>query len=253
MTLSAEGLDVSIGGRRLIEGLSLACEAGTITVIIGPNGAGKSTLVRTLCGLRAAARGRVELEGQEVNRLAPKARAKAIAFVPQVTTPSFPLSVREMVALGRIPHLRPLAGLSHSDREAVDEALAQLELLDFADRRVDSLSGGERQRAVLARALATRASTLVLDEPTTGLDIGHALDLLESLRAQARDGRTVVAVLHELELARRYADQVCCLHGDGVATVGDPSEVMQASVLDDLFRVRTRETPDGLSFSPRTP
>lgn len=253
MSLRADRLDVGIGGRTLVRALDLECATGSFTVVIGPNGAGKSTLVRTLCGLRRPSGGRVDLDGQDLSTVQGKTRAQAISFVPQATVPTFPLTVREMVALGRLPHLRPLAGLSQADRRAVDGALAQLELGGLADRRVDSLSGGERQRAVLARALATQAKTLVLDEPTTGLDVGHALDLLESLRDQAQDGRCIIVVLHELELARRYADQVVCLHGDGRTTTGPAAQVMQASVLDDLFRVRTRELAGGLSFEPRPP
>ncbi len=232
-----EGLAVELGGREVLRGIDAAFEKGRFTAIIGPNGAGKSTLVRAGLGILPALRGRVSIDGRDIGTLRRRQVARLMAFVPQDTHLEFAFPVEEVVAMGRYPYLDPLGREGPSDLRAVRWAMERLELLDLARRPVTALSGGERQRVFIARALATEAGALFLDEPVSNLDIGHRLDILEFLGGLSRSGKTVVAVLHDLEMALRFCDPILVLERGGVAGGGSPSALLTSGVLERVFRV----------------
>ncbi|EWM16668.1 ABC transporter ATP-binding protein [Kutzneria sp. 744] len=240
-------------GRPVVRDVSVDVPAGSWLAIIGPNGAGKSTLLKAAAGL-VPSTGDVFVGGRSVAALGHRERARLIGYAPQ--TPSLPegLTVTDYVLLGRTPHLGPLGREGRADLELVSGALQRLDLEALADRPLRTLSGGERQRAVLARVLAQQAGVLLLDEPTTGLDIGHAQSLLELVdQLRKADGATVVSTLHDLTLAAQYPDRVLLLDGGEVAAVGTPAEVLTADRLSRHYAasVTVLTAPDGsLVVSP---
>lgn len=224
-TLRAEGLTLSLGGRRVIAGVDLTLTAASWTAIIGPNGAGKSTLLALLSGLRTPDSGQVYLYGQPLTRTARTERARHIAWLAQEDVPTSDLSVREIVRLGRIPHSGLYGPASTHDDKIVDAAMAMTAISDFADERLSSLSGGEQQRVLLARALAVDAPILLLDEPTSHLDPPHQRALCRIIRERVGQGATVVTVVHDLSLALAADTLVVIDHGRVVASgqAGDPA------------------------------
>jgi iron complex transport system ATP-binding protein len=240
-------------GRPVVRDVTVDVPAGSWLAIIGPNGAGKSTLLKSVAGLVASS-GDVFVDGRSVAALGHRERARMIGYAPQ--TPSLPegLTVTDYVLLGRTPHLGPLGREGRSDLELVSGVLERLDLKPMADRPLRTLSGGERQRAVLARVLAQQAGVLLLDEPTTGLDIGHAQSLLELVdQLRKADGTTVISTLHDLTLAAQYPDRVLLLDGGEVAAVGTPAEVLTADRLSRHYAasVTVLTGPDGsLVVSP---
>jgi len=260
MILRAEHLGVALPGRRgepvrwLVRELELELAPGMITVVVGPNGSGKTSLLRTLLGLREPAEGRVRLDQKLLAELPSRARARAIAWLPQRTELPWAMPVERLVMLGRAPHLSALAGPSSHDRRAVDEALERVGATALRERDVLTLSGGELQRVLLARLLATQAPLLVLDEPTTALDIGHALGLLELCRELAASGHGVLLSLHELELARRYGDRALLLLGEAGRTLaGECREVLAPERLAAAFGVEVELVGEQLRFGVATP
>jgi iron complex transport system ATP-binding protein len=249
--VKVEEVAVTLGESEILRGISTRFLEGELTAVIGPNGAGKSTLVRAILGLVTLS-GRVLVGGRELRRLSPKELARTLAFVPQDTHLDFPFSVEELVLMGRYAHLRPLERERDVDRRVVAEALERLDLAGFRHRDVTTLSGGERQRVLIARALATEARILLADEPVSNLDIGHRLETLELLAELARAGYTVIAVLHDLDLALRYAGRVLLLDGGRVAAQGEPRAVIAGAELERAFGVRVEER-DGTLLFERTP
>lgn len=248
MRLAARGMTITVGHtRELVRKLEFEVEAGTLWAVVGPNGSGKSTLVRTLCGLHEAARGHVEIDGKPLAQLSAGRRAQALAYLPQHTTLYHDLVVREVVMLGRLPYLRRFAAPSSADTNQVQAALEAVEAQHLIARRVSTLSGGERQRVMLARMLATEAPLLVLDEPATALDIGHALRLMQLLQRLAQQGRAVVVAMHDLDLADRFSTHAICLHGDAAATstVGTRARVFDPDALGSVFGVSLERSPKG--------
>lgn len=251
--LRLAAVSVSLGGNVVVDDVSLDVERGEWVALIGPNGAGKTTLVRAIARLVDFA-GVIELRGRATRRLRRVELARELAVVPQ--EPAIPpwMTVSEYVLLGRTPHLGPLAKEGRSDREAAGRALARLDLLELRDRRLDTLSGGERQRAVVARALAQEASVVLLDEPTTALDIGHqqhALDLLDELRGDT--DLTLVTAMHDLTLAAQYADRVVLLDGGRVVADGTPAEVLTEATIATHYHAAIDVVPvgDRLAVVPR--
>jgi len=260
VTPHVEGLghavpDADCARRWLYRALDLSLVAGTVTVVVGPNGAGKSTFLRDLAGLSEPDEGRVRLGEAAVFAMAPRERARRIAYLPQITPLYHDLRVDELVMLGRAPHLGRFETPGERDRSLVNAALDKVGLGGLARRGVFSLSGGEYQRVMLARMLATDAPVLLLDEPTAALDIGHALGFLELCRDLASDGRSLAVAMHDLELARRYADAAVCLRNepDGSADVGPARDVLTPAVLAPVFGVTITSGPEGLVFSPGAP
>ena len=244
MTLVAENLSLARGGRAVLAGVSASFAPGTVTVILGPNGAGKSTLLEALAGLLAPASGQVALDGVALDRLAARERARAMGYLPQGGVVHWNLAVDELVALGRLPHRGPFAGLSGEDRAAIAEAISAADLGALKDRPVNRLSGGERARALLARVLAGRPRVLLADEPLANLDPRHALDALRLFRRVADGGAAVVLVLHDLQAAARAADRLLLLAGGQCVAAGMPQEVLTPELLRRAYGVGFRVVAD---------
>ena len=220
----------------MVERLSLSVSPGAIVALIGPNGAGKSTALKGILGLLPST-GTVQVDGRLIADLTPRARAGLLGYVPQRSALLAAMSARNVVAQGRFAHQGLLARLSPADATAIDEALVAVDALPLAERPFPQLSLGEQQRILLARALASGARTILLDEPTAALDVGHALDLLALLRAQATAGRAVLVVLHDLDQVARLADRVLLLDTGRTVVSGPPDDVLQARYLGPSFGV----------------
>ncbi|MCE9601203.1 MAG: ABC transporter ATP-binding protein [Gemmatimonadetes bacterium] len=218
-----------------VRGVSLEASVGRVTAVVGPNGSGKSTLVRTLLGRLAPERGLVTLDGRPIGGFTRREVATTLAVVPQREEPAFPLSTRDFIALGRYPHGGAFSGPSTADREAIAGAVARADVGALLDRRTDELSGGEWQRVRIARALAQGGRALVLDEPTTFLDVAHEMAVFELLDALARAGQCVLLVSHQLNLVARFADHIVLLHHGSIAAAGTPAEVMRGEVLERVY------------------
>jgi iron complex transport system ATP-binding protein len=220
--------------------VSLSVASGEWVTVIGPNGAGKSTLLRAIAGL-VRFRGGIELFGQASEALSRRQRARLVAMVPQDPVVPAGMVVLDYVLLGRTPYIPPLGRESAADLVAVDEALTRLDLTRFAGRRLESLSGGERQRVFLARALAQGAALLLLDEPTTALDIGHQQEVVELVDRLRRDSPlTVLATMHDLSIAGEFADRMVLLANGRVIAAGPPREVLTERLLAEHYRARVR-------------
>jgi iron complex transport system ATP-binding protein len=235
--LVINGLTIRHGQRAVLSDISLRAPMGQVTALIGPNGAGKSTLINAALGLVPCIHGSVHLLGQDLLRLDRRARARLVGYVPQRSRLSAPLPVRDVVALGRYALGGGLGGVIGATRRAVDEALTAVDAMPLAERRFNELSAGEAQRVLVARALAGGAHTLLLDEPTAALDIGHALTLLALLRRLATNGCTVLVALHQLDEVRRVADHAVLLDRGRVAIAGTPAAVLASQQLTAAFGV----------------
>jgi len=237
MRLELDDAGINIDGRWLIRHASLELRGGGLLALVGPNGSGKSTLLRLLGGLWKADEGAVTLDGRAMKSLPRRAIARAVAYTPQDTRLDFAFTVREVVMMGRHPHLGRFEVERESDRAAVNEAMRRADVAQLADRFVTELSGGERQRALLARSLATEAPILLLDEPTASLDIAHALDVLSLCRELAEDGKAIALAIHDLNLAARFADRVALLDKGRLIACGGADEVLRVESLNHVFGV----------------
>jgi iron complex transport system ATP-binding protein len=243
--LEVRGLSVELGKRPIVTDLRLDVASGGWLCIIGPNGAGKTTLVHAIAGLVPHA-GSVRVWGRPFEELGRRERARAVAVVPQLPAIPDGFTVEQYVLLGRTPHLGPLAGERARDIEAVATALERLDLGWAASRRLDSLSGGELRRAVIARAIAQEAPLLLLDEPTTGLDIAQQLRVLELVDELRRaDGLTIVSTMHDLTLAGRFAHRFALLSGGRLVAEGTRGEVLLPHVIAEHYGARVRVIDDG--------
>ncbi|HET6681530.1 MAG TPA: ABC transporter ATP-binding protein [Gemmatimonadaceae bacterium] len=218
-----------------VRGVSLAAEPGRVTAIVGPNGSGKSTLVRALLGRVPLQSGRLVVGGADRAAMGRLAFARRVAVVAQREEPAFPIRVRDYVALGRFPHVPLWRGAGPDDDAAVARALDRAGARSLGDRSSSELSGGEWQRVRIARALAQEAGALVLDEPTTFLDIAHEMAVFELLDSIARDGETVLVVSHQLNLVARFAHHVILLHEGTVVAAGGPADVMRGDILERVY------------------
>ncbi|MFL6030325.1 MAG: ABC transporter ATP-binding protein [Gaiellaceae bacterium] len=236
MTALALGrVSVTLGGARVLDGLSCEVAAGEWLALIGPNGAGKTTALRAIAGL-VAYDGEIHVLGEHAHTLARTQLARRVALVPQVPLVPVDLSVRQYVLLGRTPHLGYFGGERRADHLAADAALEQLDLVPFARRRLDTLSGGELQRATLARALAQDAPLLLLDEPTASLDMGRQQQVLELVdRLRTSRGLTVVSTMHDLTLAGQYADRLLLLDGGRLVAAGNADEVLTRALITEHY------------------
>ena len=218
-----------------LEGVSLDSARGRITAVVGPNGSGKSTLVRALVGRVPLHAGVITLDGVAIGESTRRELATRVAVVTQREEPAFPLTVNEYVALGRYPHLGIFRSATRADRDAVRRAVELTETDTFADRPITELSGGEWQRVRLARALAQGGDAIVLDEPTTFLDVGHEMAIFELLSRLAAEGQAVLLVSHQLNLVARFAAHMVLLHRGKVEAAGEPAVVMQGAVLERVY------------------
>jgi iron complex transport system ATP-binding protein len=236
VSLAARELVVRYGGGRpALDGVSCAARGGELLAVVGPNGSGKTTLVRVISGLLRPERGEVTLDGCPLARWRRAELAGVLAVVPQGEAVTFPLRVDETVMLGRYARLGPLAAPGPADRAAVREALVRCDVADLASRTIDTLSGGEWQRVRLARALAQEPRILVLDEPTTSLDIRHEMELFELVRRLVDGGLAGLVITHHINLAARYADRMQLLSAGRVAGEGRPAEVLREDTLRAVF------------------
>ena len=248
MSLQATAINLTLGGRTILTDASVRVDTGRVIGLLGPNGAGKSTLLRSLAGLEPSAAGERMLDGVTAPPRANRGWACRVAYLPQTGDLSWPVTVREVVALGRLPHHSgPWGSQSAQDRAIVDLAMKQADVKSLADRPADALSGGERARVMLARALATEPDYLLADEPVAGLDPGHQLQVMELLQARASAGMGLLVVLHDLTLACRHCDRVILLQCGRVVVEGAPLEVLNTDNLAKVFGVRVlaTNTPDG--------
>ena len=223
-------------GPLAVRNVTLSLPAATLTAIAGPNGAGKSSLLALLLGHLAPTSGTVCYGGRAVGDWTGRALAREVAVMPQHEHTAFSISVRDMVAMGRYPHLGLFEGERDADRRAVDEALVRCDLDAFRQRAVDALSGGEQQRVRLARAMAQEPRAYVLDEPTAGLDVLHEMALFEYARELCAGGATVVLVTHQLNLAARYADRIALLSEGTLVLAGTPRDVVTSERCSQVFR-----------------
>lgn len=235
--IEARGLRVTIGSRRVLNGVDLHAPAGALTIVIGPNGAGKTTALRTLAGLVATEAGSLAINGRPAAAMTPSERARAVSYLPQGGTVAWPIPVAAVVALGRLPHGEDPERPSPRGRAAISAALDAMGLAGLEDRPISALSGGERARALLARALAVEAPVLLCDEPVAALDPRHQLLALAALRNRARGGGAVVAVMHDLGLAARFADRIILMHEGVTMSAGSPAEVITAERLRECFGI----------------
>ena len=237
--LCASALTVRLGGRSVVDGVELALRPGEVTALVGPNGAGKSTLLACLSGLRRPEAGMVRLGARPLLALAPRDRARRVGFLPQTPEVAWRLDVETLVGLGRTPHTGAF-GPGPQDRAAVARALDAADLSGFARRDVTSLSGGERGRVLIARALAGEPDWLLADEPLTGLDLGHQLDVCALFQAFKAAGGGVVVSVHDLGFAARAADRVLVMAEGRVLSDGAPTHAMASQVLAQAYGVEAQ-------------
>ncbi|GAA0510642.1 iron-enterobactin transporter ATP-binding protein [Saccharopolyspora subtropica] len=249
--LHARDLRLAYGDRVIVDGLDFDVVDGTITAVIGPNGCGKSTLLRALGRLLQPQRGSVLLDGKQIHKMSTKEVAQVLGVLPQSPVAPEGLTVADLVARGRHPHQTWYRQWSSDDETAVAEALGMTGISDLADRTLDELSGGQRQRAWLSMALAQGTDLLLLDEPTTYLDLSHQVDVLELVgRLHDESGRTVVMVLHDLNLAARYADRLVAMKDGAIVAEGEPGAVLTEDLLAEVFGLHARVIPDPVAGTP---
>lgn len=249
--LEAKQLTLAYDGAAIIRNLNLTIPAGKTTVLVGANGCGKSTLLRGLTRLLKPKSGQVYLDGKAIAQLKAKTVAKKMGILPQSPVAPEGLTVRDLVAMGRYPYQSWLQQWSKEDEARVTEALEITTMTELADRSLDSLSGGQRQRAWIAMVLAQDTDILLLDEPTTFLDLSHQIELLDLLdELQENQGKTIVMILHDLNLACRYADCLIAVQQGKVYAMGTPQQVMTEAMVRDVFNLECRIVPDPLSVTP---
>jgi iron complex transport system ATP-binding protein len=249
MRIEARGLRVSLKGREVLRGLDLAAEPGHLTAVIGRNGAGKTTLLKTLAGLVVPRAGMALLDGRPLGGWERGSLARARAYLPQERPVHWALTVRAVVALGRLPYQPLGAGESAADRAAIDDALAAMDATHLAYRPVPELSGGERARVLIARALAQEPRVLLADEPAAGLDPAHQLTLFHHLAGLAEAGSTVVVAVHDLSLAARFCHSIALVHEGRTLAAGKPQDVLLPQHLAAAYGIRARlHAIDGVPF-----
>ncbi|MEV0092432.1 ABC transporter ATP-binding protein [Streptomyces sp. NPDC050738] len=249
--LAARELTLAYDDRVVVEDLELAVPDGRVTVIVGPNACGKSTTLRALGRLLKPRGGAVLLDGVELARIPTKKIAQTIGLLPQSPVAPEAITVADLVARGRQPHQSWWQQWSEADERAVTDAMERTDVAELASRSVDELSGGQRQRVWIAMALAQETDLLLLDEPTTFLDISHQVEVLDLVRQLNHErGRTVVAVLHDLNQAARYADHLVAMKAGRVVAEGHPKEVVTAELVRDVFGLEAVVVPDPVTGSP---
>ena len=250
-TLAVEAVTVGYDERVVVHDMTLEVQPGVVTAIVGANGCGKSTLLRAMARLLPARAGRVLLDGTPISELSSRQVATVLGLLPQSPVSPEGIAVADLVGRGRYPHQGWFRRWTAQDDEIVEQALSATDILDLADRPVDELSGGQRQRVWIAMALAQQTDVLLLDEPTTFLDVAHQVEVLDLLTDLNRDrGTTIVMVLHDLNLAARYADRLVALTEGRLYAQGTPGEVVSEEMVRDVFGMAARVVHDPVSGSP---
>lgn len=248
--LGAVGVTAGYGRAPILADLTVHVPAGSFTAVVGPNACGKSTLLRTLARLLRPSAGEVVLDGRDIASYRSREVARRLGLLPQTAVAPDGMTVTDLVTRGRHPHQGPLRRWSTEDEAAVARAMEATGVTDLGDRLVDELSGGQRQRVWVAMALAQETSLLLLDEPTTFLDIAHQIDLMELFTDLHEAGSTIVAVLHDLDQASRYATHLVALRDGVVMAQGDPREIVTAELVEEVFGLRCVVTPDPVTGAP---
>jgi len=249
--LKIEALTVSYGTRRVLTEISLEVNSGEVVALIGPNGAGKSTLVRAVSGIIPAKHGKVSMNGEDLLAQTTMQRARCLAVVPQAVSMPPAFTVWETVLMGRTPYLNFLGQVSAKDEEIARLALDRVDALDLAERRVGELSGGEQQRVLLARALAQSTPILLLDEPTSNLDLHYQVSFMETVSSLARqDNLAVLVALHDLNLAARYSDRVALLVDGGIKAAGTPRQVLTPDLISAVYHLPVQVIPHPFADVP---
>ncbi|MEJ2692705.1 MAG: ABC transporter ATP-binding protein [Candidatus Thiodiazotropha sp.] len=247
--LLGEALSLYREGRLILDGVDIALGRGEMLGLIGPNGAGMSTMMRLLAGVLQPDGGRLSLDGRPFEALSRQARARRIAYLPQLNQVAWPLSVERLVELGRLPHLEPWQQPGPEDRAIIERVIVQTDLLELRQRRFDALSGGEQARVLLARALVTEPDILLADEPVAALDPAHQLDVMQLLSDHCEAGRSVIVVLHDLTLAAHFCHRLQLLLEGATLAEGAPDEVLDEENLADAYALELVET-DMIAASP---
>jgi len=242
--IKCENLRAGYGKREVLKGITWQAEPGLLTVIAGPNGCGKSTLLKAFMGQVRICGGEMFLKGKPISQWNPRERARCLAYVPQSRN-DVNLSVSRMVLHGRFPHIVYPRRYTAKDQEIVEWAMEKMGILALKDCLISELSGGEKQKAYLAMALAQDAEVVLLDEPTTYLDLSYQLELMELLKELALEGRTVAAVLHDLGHGLQYADQILVMEDGQAAACGTPRQVLEGGMLEKVFRLKIYSTVNG--------
>jgi iron complex transport system ATP-binding protein len=242
--LIASGLGVARGGMTVLGALALAVAPGEVVGLLGPNGAGKTSLLRTLARLEPPAAGRIELDGRPLEAFGRAELARLVAFLPQPSEAAWPITVENLVSLGRLPFRSPFARTTEADRTAIDDAIVACDLEELRGRPVTTLSAGEASRAFLARALAGQPRLLLADEPTANLDPAHQITAMTVLRSVAERGGSVIMAQHDLPLAARFCDRLVLLGRGRLVAQGRPSEVLTPDNLAAVFGIRGRYPHD---------
>ena len=250
-TLDVEGVTLAYGDRVVVDSMDLVVPTGRVTAVVGANACGKSTLLRAMARLLCPREGRVVLDGKDLHRQPTRQVAQTLGLLPQTPIAPEGIAVADLVSRGRHPYQRMLSRWTAEDDAAVSEALRLTDITELADRPVDELSGGQRQRAWIAMALAQQTDILLLDEPTTYLDVSHQVDVLDLLTDLNRaNGTTILMVLHDLNLAARYADHLIAVRAGRLHAAGDPREVLTAEVVADVFGMESQVIADPVSGRP---
>ena len=237
-SIKVSGLSYGVNGKTIVAEVSFEAEKNELLGIVGPNGAGKSTLLRLLARIINPTAGHILLAGEDISGYGAKELYRKISFLPQTSYFDFPLSVIEVVLTGRYPYLGIFESESEEDIKRAEDCLLLVDMEGFSQRKVTTLSGGEQQRVSIARVLAQETNFIFLDEPSSHLDIHHKFALMKLLKSLAQEGKGVVAVLHDLDLASRFCDRILVLEGGRVSALGEPSHVLSEKLLSSVFKVR---------------
>lgn len=247
----AENITSGYENKTILNDISISIPSNKISIIIGANGCGKSTLLKTMARLIKPTSGQVTLYGKPIDKMQPKKLARILGLLPQSPIVPEGITVTDLVGRGRFPHQTFLKGWTKKDYEAVAEAMEIMKITEFADRNIDELSGGQRQRVWIAMALAQQTDILLLDEPTTYLDITYQVEILDLLTdLNQKYGTTIVMVLHDINLSARYADHIFALHNGKLVAEGEPSKVITSTLIEDIFGLQCTVIEDPISGSP---
>jgi iron complex transport system ATP-binding protein len=239
--LTIQDIHFSIEDKKILDGVSIHFEPCKIHGIIGPNGSGKSTLLKNICRIWEPQSGTILLQGKNYRSIPRKELSRLVTLVPQNTAVGFPISVFDIVSMGRNPHWGRFEGMKQKDREIIEQALQQTNIYALKDRNINELSGGEGQLAIIARALATEASLILLDEPTAELDIKHTLAIMHILFELRAQGKTILVTVHDLNLARKFCDTISIIHRGKIFYSGAPAEAFSPENIKQVFDVQVRE------------
>ncbi|MDA0154445.1 Fe(3+) dicitrate ABC transporter ATP-binding protein FecE [Vibrio sp. Makdt] len=248
--LKTQNLSVAYGKQTIIPDLTVSIPKGKITALIGPNGCGKSTLLKTLVRINKPMSGEVLFGGKPLSTYGDKVLARSLSLLPQILVSPEGITVRKLVEYGRSPYVSHWGKLGKEDQTLVEQAMRDTGVLEYADKPVESLSGGQRQRAWIAMVIAQDTDIVMLDEPTTYLDMSHQVELMNLMQQMNAKGKTVVVVLHDLNQACRYCDHLVVLEQGCVAAEGSPDEVMTEALLDDVFDLNAKVFRDPISKTP---